>query len=151
MGIDVEDIGAPCHTTFRSSTGAVRADVKMPDNADGFVGLLRPDLYERMLEALPTGTVVFNRNVTTIDDNGDHVHLTFADGSSITSGVLIGADGIDSFVRKHLWGDHPKRNHDLAIIGGFTFEAAEGAELNECVIMHDRRVQGTYSTILSKG
>ncbi|KAJ1336182.1 FAD-dependent urate hydroxylase [Microdochium nivale] len=151
MGVDVQDIGAPCYTTFRNSSGTVRANVKMPKDAEGFVGLLRPDLYERMLAALPAGTVEFNRNVMSINDNGDHVRLVFADGSSVKAGVLIGADGIDSVVRKHLWGDRPKRNHDLAIIGGFTFEAAEGAELNECVIMHDRNVQGTYSTILSKG
>ncbi|KXJ93623.1 hypothetical protein Micbo1qcDRAFT_220244 [Microdochium bolleyi] len=151
MGVDVKDIGAPCRTTFCSSTGSARADVKMPEDAAGFVGLLRPDLYERMLAALPGGTVEFNRNATTISDNGDHVQLAFADGSSVRAGVLIGADGIDSVVRKHLWGDHPKRSHDLAIIGGFTFEPAEGAELNECVLMHGRRVQGTYSSILSKG
>lgn len=151
MGVDVKDIGAPCHTTFRSASGTIRAEVKMPEDSDGFVGLLRPDLYERMLAALPEDSIEFNKDVTVVEDKGDHVRLTFADGSATRAGVLIGADGIDSFVRKHLWGDKPKRNHDLAIIGGFTFDTPSGTEVNECVIMHDRHIQGTYSTILSKG
>jgi hypothetical protein len=48
-------------------------------------------------------------------------------------------------------GDAPKRNHDLHIIGGFTFERPPGAEAGKCVLKHNRYVQGTYSSILSNG
>lgn len=115
------------------------------------MGLLRPDLYTRMLDAMPADTIEFNSTVKEVKDEGNHVQLTFADGKIVKAGVLIGADGIDSFVRAHLWGDEPKRNHDLHIIGGFTFAEVPYTEVNECVLMHNRRVQGTYSTILSKG
>ncbi len=154
MGVDVKDIGAPCHGTFRNSKGHIRADVKMPKHiidqyGGGFVGLLRPDLYTRMLAAIPAGTIEFNHTVTEIQDHGSHVSLKFGDDKTVTAKVLIGADGIDSFVRAHLWGDTPKRNHDLHIIGGFTFDGPAEAESNECVLMHDRYVQGTYSAIRS--
>lgn len=150
----MKNLGAPCHTTFQDSSGRIRADVQLPEHVNkeyggGFVGLLRPDLYSRMLDAIPSGIIEFNRQVTAIEDCGDHVSITFDDGKQATAGILIGADGIDSMVRKHLWGDSQKRNHDLHVIGGFTFEHPSGAVPNECVIMHDRYVQGTYSSILS--
>lgn len=57
---------------------------------------------------MPPNTIEFNKNVTDIQDKGSHVDLTFTDGDTITVGVVIGADGIDSFVRAHLWGQKPK-------------------------------------------
>jgi len=156
MGVDVKDIGAPCHSTFRNAAGKLRADVKLPQDiidqyGGGFVGLLRPDLYKRMLAALPEGVVEFDSEVQAIEDCNDHVKITFSSGRLVRAGILIGADGIDSFVRSHLWGSTPKRNHDLHTIAGFTFAKPANAELNECVLSHNRYVQGTYSGILSDG
>ena len=42
--------------------------------------------------------------------------------------VVVGADGIDSLVRRTLWGDQPKREHNLHIFGGYTFDKPAGAE-----------------------
>ena len=74
-----------------------------------------------MLAAIPPGVIEFNRHVMEIADHGDSVTLKFADGEVVNAAVLIGAAGIDSLVRKHLWGDVPKRSHHLHVIGGFTF------------------------------
>lgn len=68
-GVDVKDIGAPCHSTFRNAAGKIWADVKLPQDiiyqyGGGFVGLLRPDLYKRMLAAIPEGVVEFNSVVS---------------------------------------------------------------------------------------
>lgn len=156
MGVDTEDLGAPCHTTFRSAGGHVRADIQIPENVieqygGGFIGMLRPDLYSRMLDAIPDGTIQFDRHVTAIADHGDDVELTFDDGATVRTPVLIGADGIDSMVRRHLWGATPLRPHNLHIIGGFTFEDIPGAERGEVVLTHSRTTQGTYSSIRSRG
>ncbi|TLD08426.1 uncharacterized protein PgNI_07433 [Pyricularia grisea] len=156
MGVDIDDLGAPCHASFRNPNGHVRADVKLPQDVldkygGGFIGLLRPDLYTRMLEAVPEGTMEFGKQVVDIKDLGHCVELTLADGSVVKTPLLVGADGIDSTVRQHLWGQAPKRSHNLMIIGGFTFTEAVETELNECVITHNPQVQGTYTTILSKG
>jgi 2-polyprenyl-6-methoxyphenol hydroxylase-like FAD-dependent oxidoreductase len=156
MGVDTEDLGAPCHTTFRSAKGRVRADVRIPQDVverygGGFIGMLRPDLYSRMLEAIPEGVLQPDRHVTGIDDHDDGVTLTFADGAIVETPVLIGADGIDSMVRRHLWGEIPKRPHDLHIIGGYTFDTSVDAEPNEVVLAHNRTVQGTYTSIRSRG
>jgi 2-polyprenyl-6-methoxyphenol hydroxylase-like FAD-dependent oxidoreductase len=65
--------------------------------------------------------------------------------------VLVGADGIDSVVRRHLWGESPKRDHRLHIIGGYTFDAVPEAQWGELPLTHTRTVQGTYSSITSDG
>ena len=154
MGVDVDDLGAPCHSTFRNAKGKVRADVQIPDDVvtrygGGFIGMLRPDLYRRMLAAIPEGMLRTGQEVTGIRDRGDHVELTMKDGSTRVTPLLVGADGIDSVVRTHLWGASPKREHRLHIIGGYTFDDVADAEAGECIVAHDRRVQGSYTSIRS--
>ncbi|MFH8253229.1 FAD-dependent oxidoreductase [Microbacterium sp. B2969] len=156
MGVDVDDLGAPCHSTFRTAQGHVRADIEIPqavvdEFGGGFIGMLRPDLYRRMLAALPPGVLQVNQEVTGISDRGDHVELTMKDGTTRRTPLLIGADGIDSMVRAHLWGASPKREHKLHIIGGYTFEDVPGAEHGEAIIAHSRTVQGSYTAIRSDG
>ena len=76
MGVD-----APCQSEFRSASGTVRAVVRQPPDVvdacgGGFIGVLRPELYERLLSALPPGVAQFNRNVTfDQDENGRQPHL----------------------------------------------------------------------------
>lgn len=156
MGVDTNDLGAPCHTTFRGVKGNIRADVKIPEDVvaaygGGFIGLLRPELYRRMLAAMPEGVLRTNVEVTSLTDHGDGVTVSLSDGTSIDAAIVIGADGIDSMVRRHLWGDSERREHNLHIIGGYTFADVPGVERNEVVLSHDREVQGTYSSIRDNG
>ena len=156
MGVDTTDLGAPCHTTFRGVKGNIRADVQIPDDVvkdygGGFIGLLRPALYRRMLAALPDGVLRTDQEVRELTDHGDGVAVTLGDGSTIEAAAVVGADGIDSMVRKHLWGDSERREHRLHIIGGYTFADVPGVERNEVVLSHDSEVQGTYSSIRDDG
>jgi 2-polyprenyl-6-methoxyphenol hydroxylase-like FAD-dependent oxidoreductase len=158
LGVDTGDLGAPCYTEFRSVAGHVRVRVNLSQDVldeygGGFIGLLRPDLYERMLAALPPGILQLNRTVEDIEQDEAAVRLHMADGEVITAAVLVGADGIDSLVRRTLWGDAPKREHNLHIFGGFTFDAnaVEGAERGLAVLNHGRTVQGSWTAIRSKG
>src|SRR3546814_4046972 len=77
--------------------------------------------------------------------------LTFADGHTEECDVVVGADGIDSLVRRTLWGDSPKREHNLHIFGGFTFGDLPGIETGRCIVSHDRRVQGSWTAIRHQG
>src|SRR5699024_2491752 len=118
MGVDTEDHVAPCRSSFRNTRGHIRADVRLPqwlidEYGGGFIGMLRPRLYSRMLAALPEGVLKTNQKVTDINDRGDHVRLTLSDGTALTTPLLIGADGIDSITRAHLWGEQLKREHRL--------------------------------------
>ena len=94
MGVDVTDFGAPCQSEFRNATGKVRAVVNLPQDVvdsygGGFIGLLRPELYERLLAALPAGTLQVNREVASFNQDGTGVTLRFADGTTETYDVLV--------------------------------------------------------------
>ncbi|EMC98754.1 hypothetical protein BAUCODRAFT_120059 [Baudoinia panamericana UAMH 10762] len=156
MGVDIKEIGAGCSTSFWSSSGVKRCEVKIPtgigaEYGGGFVGLLRPDLYSRMLDALPKDTIKFNHNVTEISDKGDNVLLTFADGTKVETPVLIGADGIESFTRRYLWGPQDKRPHNLFVYGGYTLHEDFNNADSEVRIIHSPTTQCAVTAIKSKG
>src|SRR3954452_15850094 len=156
LGVDTRDLGAPTHSEFRNVRGKVRVDVKLDEDVrqafgGGFIGLLRPELYERMLAAIPEGIIRFDAQVDRIEQDERAVTLHFADGSTAEHDVLVGADGIDSLVRSTLWGEAPKREHRLHIFGGFTFAEVEGTIPNKCVLTHSRTTQGSWTSIRHKG
>jgi 2-polyprenyl-6-methoxyphenol hydroxylase-like FAD-dependent oxidoreductase len=156
LGVDTADLGAPTDTEFRNLRGDVRVHVRQDPEVTkqyggGFIGLLRPELYERMLAAIPPGVLRFDQQVDRIDRDDRAVTLHFADGTSAEHDLLVGADGIDSLVRRTLWGDSPKREHRLHIFGGFTFADVPGIEPNKSVLTHSRTTQGSWTSIRNKG
>src|SRR3954467_13750787 len=64
LGVDTDDLGSPTDSEFRNLRGDVRVRVKLDEDVKqafggGFIGLLRPELYERMLAAIPPGVLRF--------------------------------------------------------------------------------------------
>lgn len=156
LGVDTEDLGSATDSEFRNVRGDVRVRVKLDEEVKqafggGFIGLLRPELYERMLAAIPEGVIRFDQQVDRIEQDERVVTLHFTDGSTAEHDVLVGADGIDSLVRRTLWGDAPKREHRLHIFGGFTFAEVAGTEPNKCIVGHSRTTQGSWTSIRNKG
>ncbi|WP_213814517.1 NAD(P)/FAD-dependent oxidoreductase [Glaciihabitans sp. dw_435] len=61
---------------------------------------LRGDIRRILLESLPAATVHWGKKLKTVTPLGDGQHeLTFADGSTVTAQILVGADGVWSKVR----------------------------------------------------
>ncbi|MEV4054031.1 NAD(P)/FAD-dependent oxidoreductase [Amycolatopsis sp. NPDC049688] len=73
---------------------------KTDDGTGGRPEVLRADLRQLLLDALPAGTVHWGHKATgarTLDD-GRH-EVTFADGTTVVTDLLVGADGAWSKVR----------------------------------------------------
>ena len=154
IGVDIEDLGAPAHATFRRHDGRLRADVRLPDEViaeygGGFIGLLRPGLYQRMLDALPEGVLRTNHTMTAFEQHDDRVVVRFADRGPVEVDVLIGADGLNSAVRRGLWGEQPIRHQRLHLVGGYLF--TDGETPTETVVAHNRTTQASYSGIRHEG
>ena len=79
--------------------GAVLLD--QPDEGTGGrPEVLRGDLRRILLDSLPDGTVQWGRKVSGVQPLGGGRHeLAFADGSTVTTSVLVGADGAWSKIR----------------------------------------------------
>jgi 2-polyprenyl-6-methoxyphenol hydroxylase-like FAD-dependent oxidoreductase len=92
-----------------------------------------------------------SRAVDGFDQDESGVRLRMADGEVLDADVLVGADGIDSLVRRTLWGDAPKREHNLHIFGGFTFAQTVPAERGLCILQHSPMVQGSWTSIRHHG
>ena len=70
------------------------------DGAGGRPEVLRGDLRRILLDSLPADTIRWAKKLVDVDpvEGGRH-RLTFADGSTVTSDVVVGADGAWSKIR----------------------------------------------------
>ncbi len=126
IGVDTTDLGAPANASFRRNDGRVRAIVNLPEEVKreyggGFIGLLRWGLYQRMIAALPEGVLHLDHHLTSFEDDGDRVVLHFEGRPSVEADILVGADGLNSEVRRELWGEQPIRHQHLHLVGGYLF------------------------------
>ena len=69
-----------------------------------YVTVHRGDLHALQISALAPGSLHFDKRLTEIEDDGNGVDLTFADGTRVRADIVIGADGINSRIREALLG-----------------------------------------------
>ena len=74
-----------------------------------FVAIHRGRLQEVLLNTLGEQHLLTDAEVVQIEERNQRVRLWLRDDRSVTGDLLIGADGIHSSVREHLWGAAPQR------------------------------------------
>jgi len=85
--------------------GAPIAPVQVTDSAgwNATFGMHRADLVEMLAAALPPGTVHTGHRATGFDQDGKLARVSFSNGASAEGDVVIGADGIHSELRPHVF------------------------------------------------
>lgn len=62
----------------------------------------RADFLDALIEHVNQDDVYFNKKLTQILENQDHIQLSFQDGTEFECDYLIGADGIHSLIRQYV-------------------------------------------------
>ncbi|MGK2868462.1 MAG: FAD-dependent monooxygenase [Mycobacterium sp.] len=100
----------------RVSAGAVRwydgrwlrrpaADRMVRALGEPLVIIHRADLTAILAGALPPGTIAHGLSATSLEVSGERARITLSDGTETTADAVVGADGVDSMVARHLNGE----------------------------------------------
>jgi salicylate hydroxylase len=90
-----------------------------------YIVLHRSDLLDALrvaAEAEPNIVLLTDHEVTAVEDTGDDVVVTCANGAQFTGQILLGADGIRSVVRKKISDDEPVPSGYVAYRGAVPIE-----------------------------
>jgi salicylate hydroxylase len=67
----------------------------------------RADLHRLLRDLVPAEKVALSQRCVGVKETSDGAEVSFADGSTVTADVVVGADGIHSEIRKLMADDHP--------------------------------------------
>lgn len=96
------------------------------------IGIRRSDLLGGLLAAVGEESIRLGAEVVAFEQDGDTVTATLADGGEVRGDVLIGADGVQSAVRRQLVGEQELRAPGVLVVQATVEEPArEGAVLVE--------------------
>jgi 2-polyprenyl-6-methoxyphenol hydroxylase-like FAD-dependent oxidoreductase len=109
------------------------------------VGINRAELLPALAEALDDGVIQTNREVVGFDQDGTGVTVRLGDGSEERADVLIGADGINSTVRRLVTGvDEPPRYAGYTIWQGIAKVTPEVAPLGVFPLVYGPGLRFAY-------
>ena len=71
----------------------------------------RADLQNMLMDEFGRENIKLAKKMLTLKDQGDNVHITFADGTEVTADLLVGADGTHSITRTYVLGEKVERRY----------------------------------------
>ncbi|CDL79873.1 FAD-dependent monooxygenase [Xenorhabdus cabanillasii] len=117
INLKLERFGAPIKCfEIRNNRDRLIRKLPIPEisSSNGFdsVCISRKALQEALLQQLDQNIIHVGAKVTEISERDDGISVRFADGRETHGDLLIGADGIYSFVRDYIQGNKPVRPAD---------------------------------------
>ncbi len=73
--------------------------------------IARAELQSMLMAAYGLDAINFGMKMVAVEDGPDHATATFADGSTATADVIIGADGASSITREYILGKPASRRY----------------------------------------
>lgn len=115
LGLIDSYLNAACgfdHVEVFTPAGMCVARVSSPNLVQGYpanVGIARPALHKVLADrVIADGVeVLLGVTATSIDDRGDSVEVTLSSGACRVVDIVVGADGVYSRTRSHLFPDAP--------------------------------------------
>jgi salicylate hydroxylase len=108
----------------------------------------RADLLDVLAAALPAGTATLGKRCVAVESGDSSATAHFADGTSVESDVVIGADGIHSAVRTALFGpDAPRFTGKICYRSVIPTAAVRGGVLSD-VAADNGQWLGPHGTIV---
>jgi 2-polyprenyl-6-methoxyphenol hydroxylase-like FAD-dependent oxidoreductase len=101
------------HQRLLDHTGRPLAEIELARVWGGVgpcVGIARSELHRVLLESIAGVRVRLGTSLTALSQHDDMVHVVFTDGSTGTYDLVVGADGIHSWVRRLVIGHIPPRH-----------------------------------------
>jgi salicylate hydroxylase/6-hydroxynicotinate 3-monooxygenase len=84
-------------------------------------------------DAVPAGVINRGKKLVGLEQHAGGVSLSFADGTTATADMLIGADGVHSKVREKLFGaERPRYSGRVAYRSTFSTDLLNGREFDPC-------------------
>jgi 6-hydroxynicotinate 3-monooxygenase len=101
-------------TSRKWDTGDILFELPLGDIGErkygaGYITVHRHDLHAAILEEVELGTIAFGRRLAEVKQDGNVVHMSFADRSEAEANLVIGADGVNSMVREAVVGPSRSR------------------------------------------
>lgn len=131
---------------FKDMSGRTLAELPGETPVDGLpsdLGLTRPALHKVLTDKVKALNIPVRLGVTfeNFEDHGDHVDVTFIDGTSGRYDLVIGADGNYSAVRKALWPDAVPRYTGQGV-WRYNVPRPEGLEWSDIYLGKDKGKAG---------
>jgi len=114
-----------------------------------YINVHRGDLHEILANALEPGTIKFDRRLDSITEGGPTTRLDFSNGDSAEADIVIGADGLNSVVRTHMFGpEEPYYTERIAHRAVFPAELLGEQGIADCTKWWgvDKHILAYYTT-----